>query len=151
MIRRLAMLAVVLAATLAFADNAEVKPLSMEHLLLNGGFEEGFKHYAATAPSQSEVEKAIISIVGRELRPLAPGEKSIVGFRRRLYGISDELRQIKRDSLISTSPTDILKVAQRLLELYRRASHAAMAAADAIDKAAESWPEIGKRRLTLPV
>lgn len=45
MIRRLAMLAVVLAATLAFADNAEVKPLSMEHLLLNGGFEEGFKHW----------------------------------------------------------------------------------------------------------
>ena len=59
--------------------------------------------------------KAVISGVGKEIRPLAPGEKGLLDTRRKIYGLDDSLRQEGRDLMLSAAPSDIVKAA-RLIE-----------------------------------
>ncbi len=79
-----------------------------------------------------ELEKAIISVAGRELRPMAPSETSIVGFRRTLYGITDTLRRQKRDLLLAAGEDDIRGAAVALLEVLDNGSVSVMSTAEAI-------------------
>ncbi len=69
-----------------------------------------------------EVEEAAIGSVGRDLRPMLPEEKGLADFKRELYGISDELRQTKRDALLAVRPADLAKAAARLAEAYGKGS-----------------------------
>ncbi|HYW81793.1 MAG TPA: insulinase family protein, partial [Spirochaetia bacterium] len=49
----------------------------------------------------TEVEKAIIGTIGREDRPIDPGEKGFVSLQRRLHGVTDAARQARRDGLLA--------------------------------------------------
>ncbi len=73
---------------------------------------------AGTFPDQL-LDQAVISLVSRELRPLKPRELSMMGFRRALYGITDELRQSRRDSYLAMERGQLIEAAEGLLEVIR--------------------------------
>lgn len=114
-------------------------------------YRSGLDHFSREPVEQSELEKAIIGIVGRDIRPMAPGSKGIVGFRRRLYNIDDELRQRKRDELIKTKPKDISNAARRLLNAFDKSVTVIMAGREAVDAAANKSEEIGRITTDLPI
>ncbi|MCK5154893.1 MAG: insulinase family protein [Spirochaetales bacterium] len=66
----------------------------------------------------SLIEKSIISLISRDLRPLTPREKSMLGFRRCLYGITDELRQKRREEFFSMTKDTISQAAGTLIAAY---------------------------------
>ena len=65
--------------------------------------------------SDKEIEDSTIFIVGRELRPLSPGQDALLGFRRILYSISDEFRLMRRAQLLEQSSTTLNEGAKALL------------------------------------
>lgn len=73
------------------------------------------KQIADGAVDQSTIELSVISLVGVDARPLSPSEKSFVGLRRILYGITDELRTARREQLLSMSVDEVIEVAAKTL------------------------------------
>ncbi len=65
-------------------------------------------------------EKIVIGAAGKEDRPMAPGEKSFVAFRRKMLGITDEQRQARRDALIDCTPDQMRQAAKSLLARFDR-------------------------------
>ena len=114
-------------------------------------FHGGLESLANIALPDDEVEKAIISVVGREVRPMSPSEKSMVAFRRYLYAIDDEMRQAKRDSLLAVSPESLKEAASRLLLAENSAASSALAGSQAIDEASKESPHFGENRTLLPM
>ncbi len=99
--------------------------------------------------TQDELEKAIIGIAGRDLRPLSPGEKGIIGFRRRLYEISDELRQQKRDELLSSSSEEIRRAAKRLRENLESSCSVVMTSDEALRRVPDSYAGLRENKIIL--
>ena len=98
------------------------------------------------------LEKAVISLGGRELRPLAPGEEGMMAFRRRLYSISDDERQRKREILLSAGPEDIRRAAGRLmLALESRANAVLVTSREGWKESAKHIPELESEYIILPV
>lgn len=87
------------------------------------------------ALSEKEFEQVLIGAVGQEERPLAPGEKGYVALKRRLLGISDELRQSRRDQLLAASPEDLAQAAGRLLAAWERGQTVVLAGRAALQQA----------------
>ncbi len=69
---------------------------------------------AAAGIGAEEAEEAVIGTVGHDLKPLLPEERGLADFRRELYGISDGLRQAKRDDLLSIREGELRAAAARL-------------------------------------
>jgi presequence protease len=85
--------------------------------------EEASRRFGSGGPSaEAEVEEAAIGSLGREQKPLMPEEKGFVDFRRSLYGIADEQRQIKRDAMLTATASDIARAAERLAKAYASAT-----------------------------
>ncbi len=99
--------------------------------------------------SSKDLEKAIIGIVGRDLRPLSPGEKGIIGFRRRLYEISDELRQRKRDELINSTPDQVRRAAEILRENLSSSRTVVMAGEEAIAAVPDEYVSLKENKVPL--
>lgn len=112
-------------------------------------YRKGLDSIAKHGISDSDLEKAIIGIAGRELRPLSPGEKGIIGFRRRLYDISDELRQRKRDELLSTSPMQIREAAGRLRNNLESGFSVVMTGSEALEELPERYSGLKEHRIAL--
>lgn len=70
---------------------------------------------------------AVTGLAGKELKPLAPGIKGFVGFRRFLYGLTDESRQQKRDQLLSMELKDLDKTAATMEGNLKKARWVVMA------------------------
>ena len=68
----------------------------------------------------SEIEKAIITIAGREMRPLKPSERGVLAYRRRLYGISDDMRIQRREKLLGLTVDDIKRSADLLISKFNQ-------------------------------
>ncbi|MEI6876966.1 MAG: hypothetical protein WCL50_17765, partial [Spirochaetota bacterium] len=84
-----------------------------------------FKVALEEAGKGSGMEAAVESVIGssgKELKPLLPEEKASVDFRRELFGIDDEMRQKKRDSLLATTQADLRRAAARLAASLEEAS-----------------------------
>ena len=97
--------------------------------------------------SKQDLELALIGTVGKELRPLSPAESGIVSFKRDLLGISDEMRQRKRDFLLNISPGDVMEAASMLLSRWDKAAVTVVSSPDALEAASKNIPElIGKIR-----
>ncbi|MFP4508625.1 MAG: insulinase family protein [Spirochaetaceae bacterium] len=103
-------------------------------------FEEGLKRYAMEAPSARDVELAVIGIVGKDLRPYSPSETNMIDLRRYLLNITDELRQLKRDSLLRTTPEDIQLAARRLLDRWSESKACVIARAERIEAVRDKIP-----------
>ena len=96
------------------------------------------------------VSLAVIGSVGKELRPLGPGERGTIAFKRKLYGITDEIRQRRRDVQLSSSADELRGVALSFLEEWEERSVTVVAAGEALDEAISGHPELGESRIVLP-
>lgn len=67
---------------------------------------------------QEDIQKAVITIIGKDVRPKSPSEKSMVGLRRELYGITDELRRVRRELFLKATSKDIQAAAKVLLNSF---------------------------------
>jgi len=90
-------------------------------------------------------------VVGRDVRPMSPGQRGLIALRRKLYGIDDELRQTKRDAILSAKPGDIAEAADRIHGALKNGVSTVLAGKAALDTAASERAEIGKPTLVLPV
>jgi Zn-dependent M16 (insulinase) family peptidase len=111
-------------------------------------FQESLEEFLSFDDSD-ELEKSLISVIGKELRPLSPSEKGIISLKRYLYAISDEIRQKKRDQLMDLTNREIRSAAASLLNTWEHAIIAVMAHPDHLDRASEQWPGLKNRRIDL--
>ncbi len=99
-----------------------------------------------------DLKKAIITVVGKDAKPLSPGEQSLIGFRRELYDITDEMRQQKREAMLGTTTEDIMDAAIRLKENMKGSVTVVMGPDSVINElAAEFGDEIKENRQQLPL
>lgn len=103
-------------------------------------FRTGLETYASATASADELEPAILGVTGNDIRPLSPGEKSWIAFHRSLAGVTDELRQERRDSLLSATGRQIRSAAERLLGGFDSASIAVVGGREAVEAAAAEYP-----------
>jgi Zn-dependent M16 (insulinase) family peptidase len=100
--------------------------------------------------SEMEFERVLIGAVGQEEKPLAPGEKGYVALKRRLLGISDDLRQRRRDQLLASSAGDLAEAAGRLLASWERGQTVVLAGRPALEKAALEMEGLGATVTEIP-
>jgi presequence protease len=137
-------------------------PRNMEGLFLFGSyrdphiagtilrFREALESVENAALSEEEVEKAVIGTVGREDRPLDPGEKGFVSLQRKLHGVTDELRQKRRTLLIATGRTEVVRAARELARTFDKGFTSVIANRASLKEAAATVPELGDRSIDLP-
>ena len=82
-----------------------------------GPSREGLKTDGVRPAGQVEVDKAVIGTIGREDRPIDPGEKGFVSMQRKLHGITDEARQARRTSLLAVEREGIAAAARELIRV----------------------------------
>jgi Zn-dependent M16 (insulinase) family peptidase len=114
-------------------------------------FSRGLGEISRSGVDRSALDLAIIAGVGRDSRPLSPGQKSIVSLKRTLYGISDELRQSNRERLLSIEPEAVQEAARRLAARLEEAHTSVMGSRTAIEEAAQQYPGILEHTLELQV
>ena len=113
-------------------------------------FKEGLAYMEKGTIDESEVEKAVIGTVGREDRPLDPGEKGFVSLQRRLHGITDESRQARRDRLIATRRGELCRAAHELSEAFDQGFTSVIGNRASLAEATTAVPELADRAIDLP-
>ena len=98
------------------------------------------------------VELSVISLVGKDVRPMTPGEKSYIGFKRMLYGISDDIRERRREQLLSATRADVIRAAQLLLQyLDKQRSIVVLSSQEMYMKDRERLPKCLQEASILPL
>lgn len=77
-------------------------------------FRESLAASRAEPLSGSELRNTIIGTVSNDLSPRSPAEEGFLALQRRHLGISDGLRQAKRDGLLAVRAKDLVQAAARL-------------------------------------
>ena len=95
--------------------------------------------------SKETLHKAIIGTISKEAKPIPPGIRGFIGLRRRLYEITDNLRQEKRDRILSAEPRDIMRAAEALLQEKENSFTVCLGPQPGKD-AEEFQPAIGRTR-----
>jgi hypothetical protein len=113
-------------------------------------FEDSLRDAERGSLSDDEIEKAIIGTVGQEEKPLDPGEKGFRNFTRRLYGISDELRQKRRNVILETSRDSLASSARHLLEEFDNGFTVVMSNRSAIEHAADTLKPLKENMWEIP-
>jgi hypothetical protein len=113
-------------------------------------FREGLEMVARGGLDEAEVEKAVIGAVGGEDKPLDPGEKGFVSLQRQLHGVTDAIRQARRDVLLASRGSDLAAAARLLLSGWDRGASAVIASRAALADATREIPELGQRVGALP-
>ncbi len=83
------------------------------------GVKQTFKAFRDALSSDldnDEIEYAIVTIIGRELRPLSPQSKSSEAFRRMLYSMGSGLYMKRRRLLLSMGRADLEDAARTIRE-----------------------------------
>lgn len=114
-------------------------------------YESGLQWLDSQDITDRDVELAVIGAVGRDARPLVPSEKASASFRRYLYGVSDQVRQARRDALIATTTADVRRVGQRLQQAWDQRLTAVLGGPAALDSASGELPDLQQNRVRLPV
>ncbi|THB68928.1 MAG: hypothetical protein D6B26_00065 [Spirochaetaceae bacterium] len=83
-------------------------------------FFESFDFMSKQMPSDDLIETGIIALVGKELRPMNPGAKGLLAYRRHRFGITDDLRQENRDRLLALGQEDLRAELQLLNSAMQR-------------------------------
>ncbi|HVP18010.1 MAG TPA: insulinase family protein, partial [Spirochaetia bacterium] len=127
-------------------------PRNMEGLFLFGSyrdphitgtlvkFREGLTFIEGGTVDEDEVEKAVIGSIGREDRPLDPGERGFVSLQRRLHAVTDEMRQERRDRLIATRRAQVVEAARELSRTYDDGFTTVIANRASLGEAAAAMP-----------
>lgn len=114
-------------------------------------FRESLKYIIDGNITEDELFKAVLNSIGKEIKPLSPGEKGHVNMRRLIYGLSDEVRQQNREIMLKTSVKDIVKAAERLYKNYDRVSRASMCGNEALESYRDYFSGFKMKRTRLPV
>ncbi|MBI9093901.1 MAG: insulinase family protein [Sphaerochaeta sp.] len=78
-------------------------------------FTKTLELYTTKEVDPSDIENALITTVGNDLRPLSPSQNSILSFRRILYNITDDFRTKRRNQLLSMKSEHLNEGAKALL------------------------------------
>ncbi len=113
-------------------------------------FRDGLERLVQGGVTEAEVDQGVIGTIGREDRPMDPGEKGFVSMQRSLHGIRDDLRQARRDRLLATSLKDLSEAARGLLAGFDRGFTAVIANRQSLDGAAADLPELRSAVIDLP-
>ena len=85
-------------------------------------FRHGLEYYREHSLDPQELSNAILGTISGDLAPRSPSEGGFLGLQRSLLGITDSLRQKKRDRMKALKPKDIMKAAERLLNVWTQGS-----------------------------
>jgi Zn-dependent M16 (insulinase) family peptidase len=107
-----------------------------------GAFRGALEDLSAAAPGEDEVERAVVGVVGREDRPLDPGEKGYLSLQRRLAGIGEPDRIARRRAVLDCTGRDLALAARGILDAWDGGSTAVLAGRPAIDEGAVELPEL---------
>jgi presequence protease len=126
-------------------------PRPLDSLAFFGeALEEAERRFRTDGPAaEAAVEELAIGAVGRELRPLLPEERGFVDFRRSLYGISDVLRQAKRDAMLSARAPELSRAAGRLAAAYRGAESVLISRTEDVQSMIRAKPDTLARELPI--
>ncbi len=113
-------------------------------------FRESLEAVAAGGLDEEEVERALIGTAGGEDRPLDPGEKGFVSLQRKLHGVTDAMRQARRDGLLAADGRSLAAAAAAILAGWDGGASAVIANRGALADAAREMPELGARVTELP-
>ena len=113
-------------------------------------FRQSLEAVAAGGLDEVDVERALIGTAGGEDRPLDPGEKGFVSLQRKLHGVTDAMRQARRDGLLAADGRSLAEAAAVMLAGWDRGASAVIANRSALADAAREVPELGARVTELP-
>lgn len=114
-------------------------------------FQQGLHSIAQHGINDAVLEQVIISAVAREVRPLSPSEKGLVGFRRWMYGIGDDLRAERRRELLRTTPENVQAAAQQLAEEFSSGCSSVIAGKSLLERESKFIPELLENPTVLPL
>ncbi len=115
-------------------------------------YKKGLESIAAGEIDADKLELSVIAIVGKDVRNMSPSEKSFIGFRRLLYGITDSMREERRELMLSANTKDIILAAKRLLKsLEKEQSLVVLCSQDMYDKERSQLPDGMKEAVKLPL
>ncbi|MDY0287384.1 MAG: insulinase family protein [Sphaerochaeta sp.] len=78
-------------------------------------FTKSLELYTTKTVEAKDIENALITTVGNDLRPLSPAQDSILSFRRILYNITDEFRTLRRNQMLGMTSSHLNEGAKALL------------------------------------
>lgn len=110
-------------------------------------FRQSLQYAQEGVIDNDQIDKAIIGTVGQDERPLEPGEKGFVNLRRKLAGITDEVRQQRRDVILSVNREALAAAGAQLLAAFDAGPVAVLSNAKAIAEAGNAMKEL-KERMT---
>ncbi|OQY39294.1 MAG: hypothetical protein B6229_04135 [Spirochaetaceae bacterium 4572_7] len=113
-------------------------------------FRTGLEWVAAGNITQDNIDMALISVIGKELKPLMPFEKSIVGMRRILLGITDSVRKSKRHYLMEVDTKILEDFAAAILHHFDDRSIVILSSKEALDGASTVLEGLTENRVDLP-
>jgi hypothetical protein len=105
-------------------------------------FRESLEYVRKSKIDNDQIKKAIIGTVGKEEKPLDPGEKGFINLRRRLCGVTDELREKRREVILEVNNDSLSFSAQKLLEEFDQGFEVVMSNKKAIFEAGKNLQEL---------
>ncbi|MBN2617929.1 MAG: insulinase family protein [Spirochaetales bacterium] len=139
-----------------------VSPSGLDGAITFGSYrdphiKETLEHYktslewiAAGHITQDEIDMALISVIGKELKPLTPHEKSIVGMKRKILGITNSIRTDKRKYLMETTVEDLMNFAAVLLHHFPESSTVVISSREALLEASSDIEGLEGNLFELP-
>ena len=91
-----------------------------------------------------QIEKAIIGTVGKDEKPLDPGERGFANFKRKLYGVTDELRQKRRNFILGVNRDALSLAAEKLIAEFDNGCAVVMSNEKAIKAASVEMQDLKK-------
>ncbi|WP_320129558.1 insulinase family protein [uncultured Sphaerochaeta sp.] len=115
-------------------------------------FRKVLETYATKKIDWKDIENALISTVGDDLKPLSPSQEAILSFRRILYRITDEFRSKRRKQLLEITAQDLNEGAKALLEnAEQKDSFVAIAGGQLLDIEKAKNPMLDRPSVRLPL
>ncbi|MBQ9630836.1 MAG: hypothetical protein IJR49_04545, partial [Treponema sp.] len=78
------------------------------------------KEFSKMTLSDAEVEKAITGTYGTMTRPLSPYSRGYAGFRQKLYGLTDEEKDLRLQEILKVTKTSLKDAAIALIEGFSK-------------------------------
>ncbi len=106
--------------------------------------------YVEREVTNTQVRDSIIGTVGREEKPLDPGERGFQSLKRSLFGITDEMRQDRRERILKTSQRDLNRISSKLYERFVEGKTVIISGMDIVEREAENMSELTENIVKLP-
>ena len=114
-------------------------------------FKASLKYIIDGNITEDELFKAVLNCIGKEIKPLSPGEKGHVNIRRNLYSFSDDIRQKNREIMLKAEVKDIIKAAERLYKSFDIVSCCTMCGNETLESSSAYFSDFELEKTKLPV